>query len=652
MAYKLDPKNKYGSFLSKGYELYLKKMYKGKESVKTVKVVTKEVPAGKTVKELKAMGLLIGEDQTASPLMDPERGKYDPMGLLGDSEIKTEPIEESAPAPEEKAPEATEVPEIKKAETLFWQSNSINSNIAEDLDYVKYRRAETKRIKDWSRGDRVSEFLVGENDGIDYIRDPSVYEFRANTITLKQDQITYNYQFNREYKEAVYTNSIWFTDVEDKLSRVFYHLSKKWLPDIESTYISLCGAAPSTSLRVGFHDDRVDASSTMAYVTGDAKRMHINLKYFREVENGQILPRDQITDGGFSDWFDKTIFHEIHHQWSNKFISNIDFDSSIPNDTKKAFIEGFAELWQGGRYRQTEGVRARIDPQLGLSRVDGIGEVEVSLNRYFNKAFKAGRDFSYVGGYYAALFLAKRMHDNGKYILDFYKELNAEFPLKNGKTAFDVLQKYIWQYRSINDFKTDFTANCAEVSYDLLLASLNIGETINIESSLIGGQGSPQDLKNLVEDFPDITRVQPDGQNLFNDPSLKKSIDSVIAPSLNQMIYFCEDVQESNIANFKELFTIERIKELYCIVMTDQPIETSTGIKVYQVGSNESFTEERVGQKTLYTIGVNYKNTYTQVEADDELVKVLNMIPKTVKEYKKPIKEMALGNLLISQTLA
>ena len=86
--------------------------------------------------------------------------------------------------------------------------------------------------------------------------------------------------------------------------------------------------------------------------------------------------------------------------------------------------------------------------------------------------------------------------------------------------------------------------------------------------------------------------------------------------------------------------------------MTDRPRETSTGIKVYQVGSNESFTEERVGQKTLYTIGVNYKNTYTQIEADDELLKVLNMIPKTVKEYKKPIKEMALGNLLISQTLA
>ena len=58
MGYKLDPKERSYEFVSKAYDLYLKKLYKGKETIKSVKVATKEVPAGKTIEELTSLGFL------------------------------------------------------------------------------------------------------------------------------------------------------------------------------------------------------------------------------------------------------------------------------------------------------------------------------------------------------------------------------------------------------------------------------------------------------------------------------------------------------------------------------------------------------------------------------------------------------------------
>lgn len=58
MGYKHDPKERSYEFVSKAYDLYLKKLYKGKESIKSVKVTTKEVPAGKTIEELTSLGFI------------------------------------------------------------------------------------------------------------------------------------------------------------------------------------------------------------------------------------------------------------------------------------------------------------------------------------------------------------------------------------------------------------------------------------------------------------------------------------------------------------------------------------------------------------------------------------------------------------------
>lgn len=87
MGYKLDPKERSDEFVSKAYDLYLKKLYKGKESIKSVKVSVKEIPGAKSVEELIAEGYIDTKDfdQGVSPypIGSEERMPIPYVGLIG-----------------------------------------------------------------------------------------------------------------------------------------------------------------------------------------------------------------------------------------------------------------------------------------------------------------------------------------------------------------------------------------------------------------------------------------------------------------------------------------------------------------------------------------------------------------------------------------
>ena len=76
---------------------------------------------------------------------------------------------------------------------------------------------------------------------------------------------------------------------------------------------------------------------------------------------------------------------------------------------------------------------------------------------------------------------------------------------------------------------------------------------------------------------------------------------------------------------------------------------TSTGIDVYDDMEIAEFSKKMVGNKTLYTIGVNWEDSLTIF---NHLARVLDMIPATVNKYEDPPNELVTDNLLVTQTLS
>lgn len=693
MVYKLDPENRYESFLSEAYKMYLKMVYTDEQSVETVRVVTQEVPAGKTIQELEEMGILASSDNIASPLLSEERRGYSTFANLTpeDNEVK-----EVAPETEKPTIEPVKV----KAERAFWYTSDISSEVADDIKYIKRRRAATKRIIKWLETNGVSSSFVGGPLNFKQCNNLSNLQEKMNSLEILHERlinatnetVRYTYNFNGEYKDnSTYEDIPGFLEnVEDRLSKLIYHLSSKWVPEVEKFYIERCGRikrygngpevidtfADSDSkhplLEITFITDTFDSIAGLgdephgkAAFVGVGERMHIDLTDFLERQpdlyyegrlDGSSHPAGIEMSDNRADipaWYDKLVSHELGHFWSKDgFISNTALIFIIPN---KVFSEGFCELFSAGSFNDILKLM-EVFYRGGTTKEELIEFFDdaSSYTQKMENAFSIGSSFSYTGAGAAVFFLAIKMYKKGYYILDFYNEINK----KLGDESFDDIFKRYSGYEDADEWEEDFLENWAKVLCEAVIEklSLNSNEIYSIDSKIIGGPGAVSLKSDHVADNPPIPREDFGGQNVFKNQVGRKSALQLFKEASdkeNQLVYFCEDVTYSNEENFAGILDLtEDILEVYCIVITHNPpgSHTSEGIKVYDGQNHKEFTKSKTTKdKTLYTIGLNIAGDN---EDNSHLVEVLNMIPDTVNRYQDNPKEMALGNLLLSLELS
>lgn len=286
MGYKLDPKERSYEFVSKAYDLYLKKLYKGQETIKSIRVTTKEVPAGKTIEELTSLGFLPrpgysdievpydpnasskGLDPTEQPGANTSRPLQPPTSpqqqspapeLLGPSIAPTmapspaprqttgkEP--EVTPPRQEKIAESAQEPTAKTAKTLLHFFDDLkNKDISRKELYAFNLRRIADVLLSYAKSRGISHFLTGYTKFFDdtpmdtkKLLRPLIYSsrsvvFKSEICAFKQivnlnfsepTSIALKYRFHENYAEAKYSN---INNLELRLSELVFILSNKLL---------------------------------------------------------------------------------------------------------------------------------------------------------------------------------------------------------------------------------------------------------------------------------------------------------------------------------------------------------------------------------------------------------------------------------------
>ena len=662
-------------FLEKAYDIYLGKIARSREQLKKVKVDVKEIN-GKWLNELLAEGEKLPEWMPPGPWDGRLKPEYDPVGSLFSESKERENLPEKVILPQSsqvvkkdvvKAPSKARITETVAAERTFWFSSDISSKVADNQDYIKYRRIAAKTIKKWGAAKGLNNVLIGEGPNLRTIPFEDL-ESSINYIEIQYDKIIFKFQFNGKYESAQFTSDPDFVNFgEGRLSRLFYHLSTIWLPELEKEFSTTCGELKRFGegepyINVTFEDIKSDGhGSSIAYVSANYSailnaRMHFDLLDYDDLDlNHTVMKREDVKiDQTY--FYDQVAKHEFHHFWSHDgFIFNI--EKNLKPEFYKPFIEGFAEFWTSG---QDDGILFSGERMISF----GLPKQQVMQHLHIIKSsvedlFLYGKDYNYEAGFIAIVFLAKRMFDNNNYILDFYKRLNQK-PLMTQSEIVSVLKSFVPAYNQFEDYAMDFWLNWDEVIYSVLVDASNNNEQISVKSSFLGGPGETSKMEDILADYPQVNRLPMWGQNIFDENSgfldvvedrISVGTWNFFTNETNQIVYICEDGPDSSVANFEGLLKLKNVIEAYCIVITDSfsGNVTSTGIDVYDDFTFTEFSKKIIDGKTLYTIGVNWEESLTRF---NHLARVLDMIPATVNKYEDPPNELVADNLLVTQTLS
>ena len=642
MAYKPE---KYSKFLSEGYDLYLKKIHKGKETIKEVEIELIPIPAGKSLEDIYDVEL---------PDLSPSTGPAIPYRPKSSSEPSPKGPERllvptKTTRPTEGTPKSAKRLIKVKADKLLWVTNSIKSYIADDLHYIKHNRAVSRQIEAWAKSKGLRKFLYG--NGIEIRSIPGMVNLvlLMNTIELKHGDLKVTYNLGKPTFSALM--SLPLTEQDFRLSSLFYHLSKRWFPASYEYYKNISGALKRFGERTPHLNIIFEESD------GVGKSLaHVNVN--REVMNFDILDysnafsnRENMKGTGES-LYDNTVHHEMHHFFAKDgFIANM-YKAHLavaPGiEIYKTFVEGFAELWGGGTMEATDGIKGLIK--------DGFSSnnIKASFRSLFDEpavnAFKNNDEFDYNGGGLAIVFLARKivLEGNSKTIKDLFKDLNTQ---TLSESVESILNKYVSAYDSFQAFKNDFIANYVDVIYDVCLNSVNDGDQgVYLENTFLGGNGGVSKKEDLILDIPDIPRehFETSGDKLFDDsPEYPKYVQDVFGKRHNQIVYICEDLPDCTAETLKTLLKLPDVREAYCIVRTNSTEEvTDGGIKLY-TPTNVNFSKTTIDgtKKTLYTMALNERDNFL----DELLFDILNKIPNTVDVYDVPSEERAIENYYIVQ---
>ena len=368
MGYKLDPKERSHEFVSKAYDLYLKKLYKGKDSIKGVKVITKEVPAGKTIEELIFLGFLpkIGYSDVEVPYdpnisskgLDPTEeakpiGPVQPI-LEPAPEILGSPVEPvAAPSSRERSKEPVQQEGIRETAPrststiakplIHFYDDMLNTDISRKEGYVRDLRKIANTSLNFAKLRRINNFLTGYEDQKldDTLLNIKVFKelsytskaesFKLGICSFKQlvqvglgsdNTILIKYNFNDDYSEAKYSTIV---SIEQRLSELVFLLSNKlFQKTIADGFKIATGNAVSYS---GFN-----------HLKGITNEIDIDFKYKNDRESGVVAHVSPRKKTMFFDLFDyksptyegnekyerykNTIRHECYHLSQVEVITN------------------------------------------------------------------------------------------------------------------------------------------------------------------------------------------------------------------------------------------------------------------------------------------------------------------------------------------
>ena len=195
MAYKPE---KYNEFLSKGYDLYLKKMYKGKETIKEVEI--KLIPIVGSLKDIEGL-LPVYAESPEGPAVP-----YRRESITAPTSVK--PRAPMAPSkvsrPVETTPKSVRKLTKVKANKFLWISNNIKSEVADNISYIKYNRRLSLSLSEWGQGKGLKKFLHG--NGIDIKRTHALVNIRSfmNRITLIHGDLKVEYHLGDDFIEPVF----------------------------------------------------------------------------------------------------------------------------------------------------------------------------------------------------------------------------------------------------------------------------------------------------------------------------------------------------------------------------------------------------------------------------------------------------------------
>jgi|11_taG_2_1085331.scaffolds.fasta_scaffold00085_4 hypothetical protein len=359
MGYTLDPQKRSNEFVSKAYDLYLKKLYKGKESIKSVRVITKEVPAGKTIEELTSLGFLpkprysdvevpYSTDASSKGLEPTEEAK--PVGAaqpilepapeivgsaIGSTMIPPRTEQPKEPVQQERvretAPKSTST--IAKPLIHFYD-DMLNTDISRKEGYVRDLRKIANASLKFAKLRRINNFLTGYEDqkldstllNIKVFKElgytSKAEKFKLGICSFKQlvqvglgadNTILLEYNFNDDYLEEKYSAIV---SIEQRLSELTFIMSNKLFQKTIADGFKI--ATRSATSYSGFD-----------HLKGIPNKIEVKFKYIKDRKSGiiaHVSPSEKIM---FFDLFDyksptyegnekyerykNTIRHECYH---------------------------------------------------------------------------------------------------------------------------------------------------------------------------------------------------------------------------------------------------------------------------------------------------------------------------------------------------